>query len=85
MMNVIGTGLAGMQQSQQSIQSAASDVAALANVGGTGGVRPTQDVGIEGVVEPLFRMQQSQQVFDASAKVVEVGSQNIGTLLNTRA
>jgi len=74
-----------MQQSQQSIQSAASDVAALANVGGTGGVRPTQDVGIEGVVEPLIRMQQSQQVFDASAKVVEVGSQNIGTLLNTRA
>lgn len=84
-MNVISSGLSGMQQSQQMMTSAASDIAAMANVGGTGGAASVKEVGIEGVIEPLFRVQRSQQMFDASAKLVDVGRQNIGTLLNTRA
>jgi hypothetical protein len=97
LMNVISSGLVGMQQSQHAMRNAATDIAAMANVGGTGGARPTQEVSglgvenhgiegaVEGIVEPLIRIQQSHQMFDASAKLVDVGRQNIGTLLNISA
>lgn len=37
------------------------------------------------VVTPLVNMQQQQQVFDSSARVLEVADQAIGSLLDVKA
>ena len=37
------------------------------------------------IVEPLIKIQQQQQVFDASAKVVDIADQALGALIDTNA
>ncbi len=71
--SVVNQGLIGMQQSHAEIVKSAEQVTQVA-----ASTAPSQG----NVIEPLINIQQQQQVFDSSAKVVEVGLDNIGTVLD---
>jgi len=76
--SLLNTGLNGMQKSHQAIQQSASDVVRAGTV----------DKAISGtldIAEPLLNIQQEQHVFDASAKVVSVADDLLGTLLDIKA
>lgn len=76
--SVINTGANGIQRSSQAINSAAHEIA---SVGATRKeTSTTQDL-----VEPLVEMKREQHIFDASAKVVQVGSDTLGSLLDIKA
>ncbi len=45
----------------------------------------SQSLNREPLLEPMLRMQQQQQVFDASAQVVSTADELIGNLLNIKA
>lgn len=72
--SVINQGLIGMQQSRSEIVRSAEQINQAAQSGGA------QDV-----IEPIVNMTIQQQVFDGSARVVEVGSSTLGTLLDVKA
>lgn len=78
----LAIGSQGLQKSQQTMQAAATEIAGLANVAGSGGSQPQQ---ASSVVEPFVAMKQGQNLFNASAKVVEVSSATIGSLLDIKA
>ena len=94
-------GVQGMQRGQQIATEAATQIASFADVSGTGGASPQQTTSatnssqasaaassapqLSGVVEPLLKLDTAQNVFDASAKVVSISSQSIGTLLDITA
>ncbi len=69
--SVINQGLIGMQQSRSEIVRSAEQITQVAQGD------QTQDV-----VEPIVNMTIQQQVFDSSARVVEVGDETLGTLLD---
>lgn len=71
--SVVNQGLIGMQMSHAEIVKSAEQITQVATSTVS---EPTS------LVEPLLNMQQQQQVFDSSARVVEVGDSNIGTLLD---
>lgn len=72
--SVINQGLIGMQQSRSEIVRSAEQITQVAQGD------QTQDV-----VEPIVNMNIQQQVFDSSARVVEVGDETLGTLLDMEA
>lgn len=94
-------GVQGMQRGQQIATEAATEIASFADVSGTGGASPKQTTSatnssqasaaassapqLSGVVEPLLKLDAAQNVFNASAKVVSMSSESIGTLLDIKA
>ena len=72
--SVINQGLIGMQQSRSEIVRSAEQITQVAQGD------QTQDL-----IEPLINMNAQQQVFDSSARVVEVGDKTLGTLLDMKA
>lgn len=72
--SVINQGLVGMQQSRSEIVRSAEQITEVA-----------QGNQAQDVVEPIINMNAQQQVFDSSARVVEVGDEMLGTLLDMQA
>ncbi|MFL0797601.1 MAG: hypothetical protein K6L73_08930 [Cellvibrionaceae bacterium] len=70
-------GLQGMQGSHRKIVEDA-DTIAKANTKGL------EVDTVKDVAEPLIDMRMQQHIFDASAKVVEVASDNLGTLIDMK-
>lgn len=80
--SVMGIGVGGIQQSQRAMAESAQEIASAA-VAPEGA--PSERVSPDTLVEPLLALRQSQQVFDASAKVVQVGADTLGSLLDIQA
>ncbi|MCV6628066.1 MAG: hypothetical protein OIF38_18375 [Cellvibrionaceae bacterium] len=80
----LAIGVQGLHKGKQTMQGAASEIAGLGNVGGTGGSQPQQSNGAS-LIEPIAALKQGQQLFDASAKVVEVSGRTLGSLLDIKA
>lgn len=79
--SVLGIGLRGLQQSSQSINQSANDIAQAGTLQASReGTGSTQDL-----VEPLINMKIEQNIFDASANVVKVGDEMIGSILDIKA
>ncbi|HEY7886402.1 MAG TPA: hypothetical protein VIC08_15755 [Cellvibrionaceae bacterium] len=72
--SVVNQGLIGMQQSRSEIVRSAEQITQVA-----------QGDQSQDVIEPIINMQAQQQVFDSSARVVEVGDKALGTLLDMKA
>lgn len=95
MVNGIGSGGSafdiarqGLQRSSESMQSSAQDIASLAtkSVGGTSvGGTPSAEASVMDVVEPMVNMKIQQNIFDASAKVISVSDDMLGSLLDIKA
>ncbi len=79
--SVMSIGLRGMQDSANSIQRSANDITQL------GTLQASQEGADTGgsMIDPLMNMKIEQHVFDASAKVVKVGGDMIGSLLDITA
>lgn len=91
-------GLQRSQQAASEAATQIASFASFAGVSGTGGVNPQQATSVAnpglvgavasspsqltGVVEPLLKLDAAQNVFNASAKVVSMSSESIGTLLD---
>lgn len=76
---LMNIGTQGLQSSQQQITQAATDIAQLAT-------KPVEQVNLAtDVAKPLIEIKASENVFDASAKVVSVASDNVGTFLDIKA
>lgn len=71
--SVVNQGLIGMQTSHAEIVKSAEQITQVTTASTS---EPTK------LAEPLLNMKAEQQVFNSSAKVVEVGSELIGTLLD---
>jgi flagellar hook protein FlgE len=79
--SVLGIGLRGLQQSSQSINQSANEIAQAGTLQASReGTGSTQDL-----VEPLVNMKIEQNIFDASANVVKVGDEMIGSILDIKA
>ena len=85
MINSIGSagstldiGRQGMQRSSESMQDSASKIASLAT-------KPADSAGVGDVVEPLVNLRIQQNLFDASARVVQAGSDTLGALIDIKA
>ncbi|BFM14441.1 hypothetical protein R50073_06240 [Maricurvus nonylphenolicus] len=79
--SVLGIGLRGLQQSSQSINQSANEIAQAGTLQASReGTGSTQDL-----VEPLINMKIEQNIFDASANVVKVGDEMIGSILDIKA
>ncbi len=76
--SVVNQGLAGIQQSQREMLQAAGDIA-------TAGSVQKDSATVRDVAEPLIEMKIQQQVFDASARVIKVADDTLGTLLDVNA
>jgi len=76
--SVLQQGLTGMQQSQRAMLKSANEIVKA-------GTTAREDSGIIGIVEPLIDMKIQQQVFDASAKIVKVADETVGSLLDIKA
>ena len=76
--SIMNTGVNGMLRSSQSMQQSASDIARAGTV-------DKEATGVESLIEPMIKLKQEQQVFDASAKVVQAGSDMVGTILDIKA
>lgn len=74
--SVVNQSLIGMQNSRAEMTQSAQQIA---QAGAAGASQPAD------VVTPLVNMQQQQQVFDSSARVLEVADQAIGSLLDVKA
>ncbi|WP_020210808.1 flagellar basal body rod C-terminal domain-containing protein [Gilvimarinus chinensis] len=72
--SVVNQSLIGLHSSRAEIVKSAEQISQVA-AGDTS----------QGIVEPLVNMQQSQQVFDSSAKVLETANETLGTLLDIKA
>lgn len=73
---VMNTGLAGIQKGQDQLTQAANKVA---NANTNRPVNSTQEL-----AEPLMEQDEAQRQVEASAKVVEAGSQMIGSLVDIK-
>jgi flagellar hook-associated protein FlgK len=76
--SVVNQGLIGLQNSQASIARSAQQIA---EAGTTQRNNPEKN----DLVEPLINIKAQSQVFSASAKVVKVANDTIGTLLDIKA
>lgn len=76
--SVINTGANGLQRSSQALNNAAQDIASA-------GTTRKETSTTQDLVEPLVELKREQQIFDASAKVVQVGSDTLGSLLDIKA
>lgn len=79
--NALSAGLAGIQQGQQKLTQAAQEVAS-ANTERP--VQPNQEGEKADLAKALLDEKQGQRQVEASAKVVEAGSQTIGSLLDIK-
>ncbi len=71
--SAVNQGLIGMRTSHAEIVKSAQQITQTATAASP---EPAS------LVEPLLNIKAQQQVFDSSAKVVEVGSDNVGTILD---
>lgn len=99
MINSIGSagstfdiGRQGLQRSSASIQNSAAEIAGLAaatpqTAAPTASTAATPPAGAAGgeIVEPLVNLNVQQNLFNASAKVVSVGSETVGALIDIKA
>ena len=77
--SLMNIGTQGLQSSQQQITTAATDVARAAT-------KPVEQIDpAQDLVRPLIEIKASENVFDASAKVVKVADEAVGTLLDIKA
>lgn len=76
--SVITQGLIGMQNSQAEMTRSATQIAQASTA------QQNTPQGND-VVEPLINLQRQAQLFDSSARVVQVADEALGTLLDTRA
>lgn len=84
--SVMQQGSLGMQQSQARMLTNAQDIASSAikpEVQASALQRPVEPA--PSLEEALLDLQQNRQLFDASAKVFNAGSQSLGRLLDTSA
>lgn len=79
--NALSAGLAGIQQGEQKITQAAQEVAS-ANTQRP--VQPNQAAEKTDLAKSLLDEKQGQRQVEASAKVVEAGSQMIGSLVDIK-
>jgi len=84
----------GLQRSQASAVDAAESIASPERLNGLAdvssverpGERPESTSGtLEPLAQPIIQLKESQQLFDASAKVIEVSDRTIGALLDVSA
>ncbi|WP_299979779.1 hypothetical protein [uncultured Pseudoteredinibacter sp.] len=80
----------GLQRSQASAVEAAESIASPERLNGPSDVSPidrpeTASGTLEPLVQPIVQLKESQQLFDASAKVIEVSDRTIGALLDVSA
>ncbi|GAA5317447.1 MAG: hypothetical protein AseanaTS_26520 [Candidatus Pelagadaptatus aseana] len=76
--SVISIGSSGLQRSQQSMAQSAQEIASV-------GTTQKETSTTQDLVEPLINLKREQQVFDASARVVQVGTDTLGSLLDIKA
>lgn len=79
--NALSAGLAGIQQGEQKLTQAAQEVAS-ANTQRP--VQPNQASEKADLAKALLDEKQGQQQVQASAKVVEAGSQMVGSLVDIK-
>lgn len=72
--SVISTGVAGIQGGLYSLDRSAQQIAS-AN-------KPPEQGGPDNIVEPMVNQVQAKQQVEASARVVETGSEVLGTLID---
>lgn len=76
--SVIDSGVNGLQRSSQALNNAAQEIASAAT--------PRSDSSTQrDLIEPVVELNVQQQLFDASARVVEVGNDSLGALLDIKA
>jgi hypothetical protein len=84
-------GRQGLQRSSASIQDSAAEIAGLAAAtpqapAPTAPVSAAAPAAAGGeIVEPLVNINVQQNIFNASAKVVDVGSATVGALIDIKA
>ncbi len=71
-------GLNGLQNSSRATIEAANELVAA------GTVQRTVSIATD-IVEPIVEINRQQQLFDASAKVVQSADESLGTLVDIRA
>ncbi len=76
--SIVNQGLIGMQRSQTEMARSAQQIVAA-------GTTEKDNPAKNDLVEPLLNLKAQSQLFDASAKVVEVANRSLGTLLNIKA
>ncbi|MGM8228045.1 hypothetical protein ACSV5M_15790 [Cellvibrio sp. ARAG 10.3] len=76
--SVITQGLIGMQNSQTEMTRSATQIAEAGTI-------QRDNPQANDVVEPLINLQLQSQLFDSSARVVQVADKTLGTLLDTKA
>lgn len=76
--SLLNQGLRGMQDSQRKMLEDADQIA-KANTKGL------EVDTVKDIAEPIIDMHVQQHIFDASAKVTQVASDNLGTLLDMKA
>ena len=77
--SVITQGLIGMQNSQAEMTRSATQIAQATTTSQSDNPQATD------LVEPLINLQLQSQLFDSSARVVQVADETLGTLLDTKA
>jgi flagellar hook-associated protein FlgK len=80
--SVINAGVQGMQKSQSSMLDSANQIARGGTIEASSNSGATE---YQSMIEPMVNLKQEQHVFDASAKVVQTGSDIIGSLLDIKA
>jgi len=76
-MNILSTGLAGIQRGMDAFQSAAKNVV-------DSGFQP-QGVDIKNLTENMVSMKQSELMVQAGIKVLEAGSSMLGSIIDIKA
>lgn len=77
--SVVNQSLVGMQNSRAEMTQSAQQVAQASVASATPATQSAD------LATPLVNMQVQQQVFDSSARVLEVADQNMGALLDVKA
>ena len=76
--SAINIGINGVQRSSQAIAQSAQEIASV-------GTTQRDTATTQDLVEPLLNIQREQQLFDASARVIQVGNNTIGSILDIKA
>lgn len=76
--SVITQGLIGMQNSQAEMTRSATQIAQATTT-------QSDNPQATDLVEPLVNLQLQSQLFDSSARVVQVADETLGTLLDIKA
>jgi len=75
--SVLQTGVNGMRRSQSEILKSADEIVRAGTV-------ERDDSTIVDIVEPLINLKIEQQLFDASAKIVQTADSLLGTILDIK-